>query len=494
MNRNLKIKHPMKRSITRHLSLLSLLLPLFLISCTGNGFENLKPEIEEAVEAGSFSRADSLLDEASAMSRLSAEQRFWIEVEQSTLDRIRIDFDKTEEEVRSWLSAYYPELTDSQMQDWESTGALEMKWIDGEKRYFSLAARNLFRIDPGARQIWQRHHPPTPSASALFNLDHAARVIAASTDGSPVLRERFDIDYVLKVKANVVPPGEALRCWLPFPREAAPRQDGITLHTVNDTTFILAPPETMQRSLYLEKPAVANEASLFTCSFSYYSAAQWFDPRTLRRDPYNRESDLYREHTRERPPQVVFSDKVKRLADSLAGDETDPYLLVRAFYYWINDNIPWASALEYSIIDCIPDYVLTYRHGDCGMQTFLFMSLCRYKGIPVKWQSGWHVHPGNKNLHDWCEVYYEGTGWVPVDVSFGLMDAEDPLVREFYITGIDAYRLIVNDDYSTPFHPSKRFYRSEPYDFQRGEVEWKGGNLYFDQWTYSMKIGYEKEY
>jgi len=38
----------------------------------------------------------------------------------------------------------------------------------------------------------------------------------------------------------------------------------------------------------------------------------------------------------------------------------------------------------------------------------------------------------------------------------------------------------------------KKFLRSEPYDFQRGEVEWKGGNLYFDKWDYDMKIEYPK--
>jgi hypothetical protein len=33
-------------------------------------------------------------------------------------------------------------------------------------------------------------------------------------------------------------------------------------------------------------------------------------------------------------------------------------------------------------------------------------------------------------------------------------------------------------------------FRSEPYDFQRGEVEWEGGNLYFDKWDYTMKVKY----
>ncbi len=33
---------------------------------------------------------------------------------------------------------------------------------------------------------------------------------------------------------------------------------------------------------------------------------------------------------------------------------------------------------------------------------------------------------------------------------------------------------------------------SDPYDFQWGEVEWKGGNLYYDKGDYDMKIEYLK--
>ena len=139
----------------------------------------------------------------------------------------------------------------------------------------------------------------------------------------------------------------------------------------------------------------------------------------------------------------------------------------------------------------IPGFVMEKRHGDCGMQTLLFMTLTRSVGIPVKWQSGWMLHPGEVNLHDWCEVYYEGFGWVPLDQSFGLQNSKDEKVRYFYMTGIDSYRMIVNDDFSKPLTPTKKYYRSEPYDFQRGEIEWKGGNLYFDKWSWHMEVKYE---
>jgi hypothetical protein len=32
----------------------------------------------------------------------------------------------------------------------------------------------------------------------------------------------------------------------------------------------------------------------------------------------------------------------------------------------------------------------------------------------------------------------------------------------------------------------KQHFRSETVDSQRGEAEWDGGNLYFDQWDYDF--------
>jgi transglutaminase-like putative cysteine protease len=102
------------------------------------------------------------------------------------------------------------------------------------------------------------------------------------------------------------------------------------------------------------------------------------------------------------------------------------------------------------------------------------------------------MHPPEVNLHDWCEIYIDGYGWIPVDQSFGIKNYLNESQQYFYLGGIDAYRLIVNDDYSKPLFPAKIYPRSETVDFQRGEVEWKGGNLYFDKWNYSMEIEYSE--
>ena len=119
-------------------------------------------------------------------------------------------------------------------------------------------------------------------------------------------------------------------------------------------------------------------------------------------------------------------------------------------------------------------------------QTMLFITLCRLNGIPARWQSGWEFQPPHDSMHDWGMVYFKPYGWVPMDVTYGLRKTDDEKLKWFYLNGMDSYRLIFNEDYAQPYSPVKTFVRSETVDSQRGEVEWDGGNLYFDQWDWQM--------
>ena len=128
-------------------------------------------------------------------------------------------------------------------------------------------------------------------------------------------------------------------------------------------------------------------------------------------------------------------------------------------------------------------------HGDCGQVALLYISLMRTLGVPARWESGWMLHPGELNLHDWAEVYFEGVGWLPVDVSFGRYTGSDRgAARTFYSHGIDAHRLAANSTVSGEFYPAKRFVRSETVDFQLGEVETDKGNLYYPAWDSKMTL------
>ncbi|MDF1548350.1 MAG: transglutaminase-like domain-containing protein [Bacteroidales bacterium] len=397
--------------------------------------------------------------------------------------RIKIDFSLSEQEIITQLKDRLGDSVIADKQEWEDNKKLEYRYIDGEKRYFKRSVSNLIRLLP------KNSDSLIIDPLDQFCLSHSADVInETSAFGQLTQGKDFVLRYRINLAAEAVPAGEIVRCWMPWPKEIHERQTNINLINVSENEYVIATDSNLQRSIYMEKVARAGEETVFEIKFSFRSFAQYFKPEEIVSKPYLKDDSLYIKYTAEQAPHILFSDRIKALTDSIVGQENNPLEIVRKIYYWIDENIPWASALEYGIMPCIPSYVLDYKKGDCGMQTLLFMTMARYKGIPVKWQSGWMLHPNEINLHDWCEVYYEGTGWVPLDMSFSLQMSDNLSLKDFYITGIDSYRMIVNDDIGADFYPPKKFFRSEPWDFQRGELEWSGGNLYFNLWDYNMKV------
>jgi hypothetical protein len=59
-------------------------------------------------------------------------------------------------------------------------------------------------------------------------------------------------------------------------------------------------------------------------------------------------------------------------------------------------------------------------------------------------------------------------------------------VRDFYFGGLDQYRMAANSDHCQILDPPKHFMRSDTVDFQRGELETRSHNLYFDQFDYDL--------
>ncbi len=448
--------------------------------------------IEKLVYSGELKKAELLVDSIKATGTLSETNLYKLDSMVDIGNRIRIDFVRTEAEVKIQLSKYFPDLDSGLLNKWETKQKLEMRQIDGEKRYFKNAVANLFRLDDEARKYKEKVDGFQVDSLDLFLLEHTQKIISETkVSGETVLPVRMKLTYLIDVDANAVPDGKMIRCWMPFPRERNARQNNIRLIGSDPEEVKIAGNEHLQRSVYMEKRAQKDMPTIFRIEFEVETSAQYFDLNPSDIKPYDIESSIYKEYTIERAPQIVFAPKIENLANQILAGETNPLNKVQKIYNWISDSVRWASALEYSIMPDIPGYVMETRHGDCGMQTLLFMTLVRSKGIPAKWQSGWMLHPGEVNLHDWCEVYFEGVGWVPVDQSFGLQDSPDEKIRNFYRSGIDSYRLIVNDDYGWKLFPEKKYPRSEPYDFQRGELEWEGGNLYFDKWSWDMEVEYK---
>lgn len=414
--------------------------------------------------------------------------------EEDLRHRLAMDFCLTEAQVKEYIRRYLPDVTDEQMRQWEKTGALECMTIDGEKRYFRNAGPNLFRLDSLCREAKLAKEGEQVSTSDRVNAENLPEILAATDgrgDSCLAAPKRMRVTYRVTVDTNAVPAGEVVRCWLPFPRTDVSRQQDVKLISASEPSYTLTTEGTAHSTLYMEKRAVSGEPTVFSETFEYTSYGEWHDIRPSDVRPYDTTTELYRRYTSERDRHIVFTPRLRQLADKLAEGEDNPFLKACRIFQWIDHHFPWASAREYSTIDNIPEYVLDNRHGDCGQVTLLFVTLCRIAGIPARFQSGFMMQPRAWNLHDWAEIYLEGIGWVPVDQSFGLAPyAEKAGQPYFYLGGIDSWRMVVNQDYGMPLVPEKKYPRSETVDFQRGEVEWEGGNLYFDRWSYHMDIEY----
>lgn len=474
--------------------ILSIIILYFCVSTVSYAQQQVTiNQINVEISKGNFNKSKKMIDLYIAQNSLSSEEVYNLNFKKDKLDRIAIDFSKNKSDVVEFIKKYYSDVNDKMLSKWENEKSLESMIINGEKKYMSRAAPNLFRINKQA--IKRKLEVDGNQKDELQNVlkTHLPSIVdglknTGSTQMPPV---KMKVKYTVTLKPNVVPAGEIVRCWLPYPREDSRRQTDVKLLSVNDNNYVISPSDYAQRTLYMQRIAEKDKPLTFSFEFSYASAAEWFNIKPESIKDYDTNSDLYKEYTAEREAHIIFTDQIKRLSDRIIGNEKNPYLKVKKIFDFISDNYPWAGAREYSTIPNIPEYVIENHHGDCGQVSLLFITLARYNGIPAKWQSGFMMHPNELNLHDWAEVYFEGIGWVPVDQSFGRRDLEmSNDIKYFYANGIDAYRWIVNDDYSQPLFPEKIYPRSETVDFQRGELEWRGGNIYFNQWNWDIDVEY----
>jgi len=439
------------------------------------------------VDDGRFAEAEANIAARLQSTSVPAEERSALEFERERMRRILLDFTLSRSDVKAQVRERIPDLTDREFAAWDQAGLFEKRVIDGRTRYFQRSPSNLFRLSPAALARHKETIGPFDGPMETPN-DHHRAVVKAAREARrrSVLPHRVRVTQSISVQADTVPAGETMSAWIPYPRAIEGQQENIRYLRSSPAEHTLAPESTLQRTIYFEKPAVAGKRTDFSVTYelTIYAQHTAIDPDKV--VPANLTPGLL-EHVGERPPHIVFTDEIRKFSRDAVGDETNPYRIAQRLFAAV-DRIPWAGALEYSTISNISDYALRAGHADCGQQTLLLMTLLRLNGIPARWQSGMVFSDGEyDNLHDWGMSYLAPYGWVPMDVTTGRMSAGDPAVDHFYLGSLDAYRIAFNDDYSQPLFPAKRHFRSDTVDSQRGEVEWRGGNLYFDRWKYQFE-------
>jgi transglutaminase-like putative cysteine protease len=442
------------------------------------------------IDAGHFKTADAAITHALAQPDLSADTRKALAFQRERMRRILLDFTLSADDVKARVRKSIPDLTDAEFAKWNAAGLFEHQVIDGKTLYFKRSPGNLFRLSAEAVARRAEQTPITDGPMESLNDRQRAIYHAALTEHrSSVLPRRLRMTQTLTVDADAVPAGETVRAWIPYPQAVPGQQEDIRYVASEPAKHRIAPESAPQRTVYLEKPAVAGQKTTFSVTYELTLLAQYHAIDADKVQP-EKITPALAPFVAERAPHIVFTDAMRAFSRKVVGNEKNPYRIAQKLFAAV-DKIPWAGAREYSTISNISDYALHAGHADCGQQTLLLMTLLRLNGIPTRWQSGMvYSDDGSNysNIHDWGYLYLAPYGWVPMDVTTGRLHpaaSDDKALEWFYLGGLDNYRIAFNNDFGRRFEPPKQYFRSDDVDSQRGEAEWKGGNLYFD------KLGYD---
>lgn len=469
-------------------------MPTYLVG------RDLPEELIALERAGDITAAEAWID---ARIRDGADPGDPLVIERERLRRLRRDYRQTPDQLLARLQQDIPDLAMADIDRWREAGLIQWVEIDGDLLYFRKEPSNLYRLSEEARRLRDEaaeraatgpEGDPNTRQTDSFDLHEEVErflALAKGTGKTNVGEIRIHCTHTVTVDPGAVPEGETIRCWIPYPQEYE-RQRNVELIATNPPGGVLAPNGHPMRTVYMEMPAPAEtESAVFSVEYAYSISAFVPDLNPGTVTEIDRSNSVYTEFTESRPPHVDLTPEVRALAAEIVGDETNPLLKAEKIFHWMDENIRYCSEMEYSTFSSITDKVMTERKGDCGIHVLMFVALCRAAGVPARWQSGWAMRPGGENLHDWAEFYVEPWGWLPADPSYGLRKHANPAVREFFFGHIDPFRLIANLDYERQFQPAKTHWRSDNIDNQRGEVEWKGGNLFYDHWSYKMEAKYE---
>lgn len=442
---------------------------------------------------GDFQNADIVLSSAIKSGKFTGAELHELEWERDLIMRIRKDYSLTQAELFAELKTSVKDLTQAEFEGWIAAGWFDSREIDGVQRFFNASVSNLFFRHP---ELNPRRTPLEDKSAfdkaMMQNVEMIKR--ASRSEKSPyVLPRKFQVTMTVTAKTNAAAKGDWIQAWIPIPRHY-PFQGDFKLLNSSSSPKAIGAEDSPIRSIQLEQKAQGTKPTEFRIDYEYTTRGVHFDldPAKIEARDTN---DLTLKPFLDEAPHVVFTSKIRDLSAEVVGKETNSLVRARKIYEWLSDHLLYSYALEYSTIPNISEYCRANGYGDCGQQALLFITLCRFNGIPARWQSGWNLFPGVKTIHDWTEIYLPPYGWLPVDPYMGnyamryartLNDAQKKELRDFFFGGLDHYRMIANSDHNAELTPTKKSFRSDDVDFQRGELESNGRNIYFDKFNYRL--------
>jgi hypothetical protein len=436
---------------------------------------NLPEDILKLKWAGYFEEAVKLID-LRLNKQIPTAMRKRLEQEKEIIMAIKGDYTYTFESALKKMQDNIEDFTEEELITLQQESQADWILVDGKVMFNSSFYDTLLktRDDLAARLI---HKISDDGNGRKEFLNKNIKDTKENKEASYFIHMKSTV----KIKEDAARTGEKIRVHIPVPAEC--QQSNIKIIKTYPEAAYISPADHPSRTAYFE--VNLQEDREFSVEYSYESHLKYNAP-----DPslVSKEQPCF--DTGELEPHIMFTPYIKELAKEIIGDETNPLLKARKIYDYITQNVKYSYMRAYSTITNIPEYAALNLKGDCGVQALLFITLCRYAGIPAKWQSGLAVTPYSIGPHDWAQFYVAPFGWMFADPSFGggELRSNNTAKWNFYFANLDPFRMVANSEFQHEFDPPKKHLRHDPYDNQVGEMEYEDRGLLRKEYTANWEL------
>ena len=484
-------------------------------------FSYLDVGLPEAVEkmklCGELEAAVDCIDQRLACTNLPENLRYCLLAERETIRRMPADFPYTRAEAMDIIRAEIPSYTEEEFDAAVACGQIRFIYLHGEmrifNRFFSSMCKSVPEFRDRTKVALNGGESSGRGSKGDLRLNRSMRIMKEQG----ALANRITIRATVKVEDTAFKPGMLVRVHVPI-AAACEQQSDIRIESMFPENGQIAPEDAEQRTIYWEENMQENHE--FSVTYSYVHTAKWHDVETVLHgmpmsqgtmqdagsacgEAAQRPSGVpelpclkpealaeYLKDTAELAPHIEFTPYIRALTEACAQGCTTPLEKAKSFYDFITKNFRYTYMPAYFTLDSIAENCARSFTGDCGVFALLFITMCRCAGIPAEWQSGFAAEPEFVGGHDWARFYAEPFGWLFADPSFGVSSNrnENEERRMFYFGNLDPYRMVANRAFQAPFTVDKRYFRTDPYDNQYGEIEIEDRGLRYDEYTRKAEI------
>lgn len=430
------------------------------------GGEELYQQALNLENQKSFNQAAGLYDQALPMLLEEKNMELAAECSESLqrLTMFQAVYPYTLEQLDDILRQAYPRASAEQIESWISSKEMEHDVWDGEEHYFSDAVPNLkyryLDLMQADRVMEQEYYDLVLSMNQIAQEESAYSWMQYRKPAT------YRGTHTIAIPRDKLPDVGTYRIWFPVPINTG-SQTQATIESVIPDKWVKQPPSIDQDIglLYMEVPMEELMDDLLIqvkFTFTHYEQRFTVDPDNV--GEYDEDSDLFQKYTQSYGNTEITSD-IRKMAENIVGDESNPYLAARKIYDYIVKNVDYSFMPHFVLwpktSQTEADYVHKYGRGDCGAQSMYFSAMCRSLGIPARTTGGWQLFKDEFSGHFWAEFYLPNYGWIPVDTSCAqlanypknLTVQQRQTFIDYYFGNQDSMRCVVQKDTDVPLIP-----------------------------------------